>query len=1228
MKLIAENSPKSQSRLGLAILEKRSRYRKLLIGIQRFQNKLRIPQIAGFLFSLVVVATLLVPLNLYSTLPVQAAPGIMRWDIVSTPGSFPGRNDIFNPGDIIDMAVGQLGRVVVIVRGLPTAGGSQNRLMISNDYGITWSDAVFNRMVADGWTDEMFNVVVAPDNPNAWAISVGIAADAFRPRNVWYTDDAGNSWGDIGLVLADPNESIRDLDISVAYSTDVRDVGVATVTGNMIAGGGNGGYYIISSRQGGMWANQCVAPSVPPVPYGTADYFNIRFSPNYPTDHSIALVFATNTDNSTYFNIGYHDWLDNDTKTYAFSSPGVEVRNSSSAPRSSPGLNTLCISDLALVSDFQGQSANLRRAYVSLDCDTQKGTNSQDGIFRVDDTHVYQLMDTTRTPDKSIYSIAYYGTFASGKLLVGEHYGYPCTATVPTWFTDSPTVCPIPCWYPALKPPTGATNQGTCATGIKDGVGAARVAWDDEGTLAFAGTGSLANLSGRNWYTDLLNDPLSNDESAFSVSRTNGETWNQTGLINTTIDWLNDVAPSLDCTTVYLASVNRNIATAGPCNEFDSVWRSTMNIDVAKPLPISQVQGQYWERVLTHTTSLSCRDAQSDLPILRVPEICDDEPDGRIVAWAARFTRAQMWSGDYGNFWAEVPARDPIQDFTFGSSTVLYDLSPPGMVQKLTYTGKEWSNKATSSDSRVNLAHTIAVFGKDKILVGAASENDPVASFSPDDGKKWITVSGTCPPHGNIHVAFDVEFGNNKYAYIADDQLNRSGVRDTGLTGSIYRQELPSYSDWPDVDMMTPLNNNHPAVDWPPFLNSPPHIVGQFGIVTAKTGDPQPAVYTVHDNLTTTQTINNTFVTDNSTPRRNNSGACRTIKPWEIMPDFGIPWDCLETYAPNTANHVRFTLEPTALKYCGCCTLDTYTTLWAIDNVSGGVFGSTGYDPTHLHGMLWAYTDCLAKRGPALKAPEDNALVGCDPVSGRNQQVDLSWEQLCVAVDYEYSIGKDRSFYNVIFQHYNPVSPADVLKPAVYLSPGSLPEAGATYFWRVRVTRSSTGQLAVSPWSVTRSFAVKPGFVTTTPVYGLELLSPKNGCTGCAIKPTSLSWAPYKEATKYEVVLAKDAEMKQLIKKAITTTTGYEYKDALEYDKSYFWRVRAIEIKGQSNPSDWSSTFTFTTESAPPPPPDKEAVKAAKEKQQSPSYVWLVIAVFVVVPVAMLVLIMKTRRQY
>ena len=41
--------------------------------------------------------------------------------------------------------------------------------------------------------------------------------------------------------------------------------------------------------------------------------------------------------------------------------------------------------------------------------------------------------------------------------------------------------------------------------------------------------------------------------------------------------------------------------------------------------------------------------------------------------------------------------------------------------------------------------------------------------------------------------------------------------------------------------------------------------------------------------------------------------------------------------------------------------------------------------------------------------PEEETAIGCDPVSGRNQEVDFRWEQLSLADQYEIQIAKNRS---------------------------------------------------------------------------------------------------------------------------------------------------------------------------------------------------------------------------
>jgi hypothetical protein len=272
--------------------------------------------------------------------------------------------------------------------------------------------------------------------------------------------------------------------------------------------------------------------------------------------------------------------------------------------------------------------------------------------------------------------------------------------------------------------------------------------------------------------------------------------------------------------------------------------------------------------------------------------------------------------------------------------------------------------------------------------------------------------------------------------------------------------------------------------------------------------------------------------------------------------------------------------------------------------------------------------------GPAI----DKYLVGADPVTGRNEQVDLAWEQLCLSTVYQLQIAKDRDFtlrvnplVNFSQGGYGQISAVtgsillrmdetNMTSPAAWIPPGALPEAGANYWWRIRSVRSATGQIAASPWSEPRSFTIKAGFIVNTPYYGVQLLAPSNGCIGCKVKPASFSWSPWKDATKYEFVLARDPEFKQIIVTSNPTTSAYEYNGTLDYGINYFWRVRALEVNGQPIPSDWSATFSFQTEPAPASP------AAPPAEPSTPIWVWVVIAVGAALVAAVLVLVMRTKR--
>ena len=175
------------------------------------------------------------------------------------------------------------------------------------------------------------------------------------------------------------------------------------------------------------------------------------------------------------------------------------------------------------------------------------------------------------------------------------------------------------------------------------------------------------------------------------------------------------------------------------------------------------------------------------------------------------------------------------------------------------------------------------------------------------------------------------------------------------------------------------------------------------------------------------------------------SGVDRSLYSRSGIPKPGVYWDSITS---GLAVGVRFSTEPSAISI-------SESSLWSID--------VRGYDPANDEGCLWAFTDTLTRAGPRLIEPEDGTALGCDPVSGRNQEVDLKWQQLSLADAYELEIARDEDFSLRITEaepQTNPYyEPAVVTSPGYRILPGILPEANTTYYWRVH-RRAMSGLVA------------------------------------------------------------------------------------------------------------------------------------------------------------------------
>jgi hypothetical protein len=776
------------------------------------------------------------------------------------------------------------------------------------------------------------------------------------------------------------------------------------------------------------------------------------------------------------------------------------------------------------------------------------------------------------------------------------------------------------------------------------------------------------------WPNGFIADTVPLDESAFALTRNNGATWNELSLIDTRIAKLTDVAPSADCTTVYLASTNNGTECAG----FDSVWRSSSNEKVvAPPLPASPI-GSIWERVFCHVTAVVCDEAQSEYAILR---LAPDKVDGQVVGWAAGGTsslgninkcdgdnfpvglntQAVAWSPDYGDFWGMITPRIAVQDMAFQDSTTLHVVALDATTQKLPYTGTAWSSASPTVQANLSgFAHTIEATGAGRIIIGGAGAASPVpssfaASFSPESGAFFIPFNQPTgdPPLIGYHAILDTDFETNATVYLCSDALNGRVRRNTAPAGV--------GNPWTDMcrDFVGPFWwTNHRAY---------------YGMVqtNSKNVNGQGTLYAVHRPGDVTEPAGNCQdIAGNTIPQVGGclmpwSGVERTLRPLDGIPKPGIEWSCLDASdalyrTPATVEGVWFTLEPEALKICGCLTQETDATLYAIDNDwyadnhNAVRFGTGVRD----RGMLWAYTDCVAKVGPTLTM-DDGTIIGCDPASGRNQEVNFTWEQLCIANWYQFVLSKDNMMTQALISAA--VFPFQVTSPALVLyagGEGSSPdfanlftwgtaaaaaqgkppslECGHTFYWMVRVIEVVTAEgwtnsaiCAIpaatafnpwgvpSPWSEIRSFTVKAGFRVTTPYYGVQLLAPDNGC-GCACEaPICFSWSPFKETTAYKFELSENADMSSpLVSTTVTGATAYQYTGTVKCNTNYFWRVMSTEPA----PSEWSATFSFMTQPEPPPPPEQPG------PEPTPIWVWVVIAIGAILVIVTLVLIFKTRR--
>jgi hypothetical protein len=271
--------------------------------------------------------------------------------------------------------------------------------------------------------------------------------------------------------------------------------------------------------------------------------------------------------------------------------------------------------------------------------------------------------------------------------------------------------------------------------------------------------------------------------------------------------------------------------------------------------------------------------------------------------------------------------------------------------------------------------------------------------------------------------------------------------------------------------------------------------------------------------------------------------------------------------------------------------------------------------------QVWLFTDTL-NIGVTPASPDNNATgVGLLPEGYVYPEVHILWQEMSGATSYQYQVAVDPDFKTIVASGFTESLGA----PPLQLDPNM------TYYWRIRVANSGSilGAPLISPWSETWKFKTAIGASEARPV----LQAPWPGEPDVPLSPT-FEWSGIEWAEVYEYELASDpttttggyfsTPLVSLVGANALVSTAWKADVTLDYNTRYYWHVKAI---GVDTDTPWSDVGTFTTMGVPPETPSPQPpVVIPPAEQITPAWIWAVVIIGAILVIAVIVLIVTTRR--
>jgi hypothetical protein len=575
-----------------------------------------------------------------------------------------------------------------------------------------------------------------------------------------------------------------------------------------------------------------------------------------------------------------------------------------------------------------------------------------------------------------------------------------------------------------------------------------------------------------------------------------------------------------------------------------------------------RLDGMHFERILSYATR-GVTDNLFQLQILG---------DGSGF-FAADFAAGAIWrSTDMGATWPKkISTKDNLQWVAPVSTTTLYTAHAGGEIWWTTRSGTGWEEP---DDSEIPAGATVNnVFVMGDIVYGGLSNGQVYISSDGGETVEIVGDTGPFTPPAFVPVTLagvDLGFGDNGIMYATNP-----------MDGSVMRAEVdlddPGDATWKRIDDNQDSTGLPVEYDENNFwAGGPPVCLPPSGILYIADTSPADG-----DTGGLWRCTNPTADTDSVVPpyfERENKGLDNNAM---------LGFRSLDLEPPN--------LTPTLF----------FADTWTGDYREQIVF----------------FTDILNVGVPLADPAADATGVGLLPEGYVYPEVILLWQEMAGATSYQYQVAIDPDFKTKVADGFT----TSLASPELELQPNT------NYYWRARVADEGTllGAPLISPWSETWKFKTAIGASMARP----ELQAPWPGEPDVPLSPT-FEWSGIEWAEVYEYELAIDPTttaggyftepLVALVGTNSLVSTAWKCDIALDYNTRYYWHVKAI---GVDTDTPWSDVGTFTTMGEPSTAaPTQQVIEIPPAQEITPAWIWAVVIIGAILVIAVIVLIVTTRR--